>query len=115
MTRRRRAGEPETLGDLLGELSSARGWASRLRDARVHGRWPQIVGPELAAHVQPVRLHGGVLVVRAESSAWATQVRYLSGQLADRANEVLGADSVRRVNVVVTPGDDPARQPESGL
>ncbi|CAN5350611.1 hypothetical protein BH20ACT9_BH20ACT9_04120 [soil metagenome] len=115
MTRRRRVGEPENLGDLLGELTSARGWASRLRDARVHGRWSQIVGPELAAHVQPVRLHGGVLVVRAESSAWATQVRYLSGQLAERANEVLGAGSVRRVNVLVASGGDPAPAPESGL
>ncbi|MBW3601270.1 MAG: DUF721 domain-containing protein [Actinobacteria bacterium] len=105
MTRRQRgAGEPESLGDLVGELTSARGWASRLRDARVHRRWPQIVGPELAAHVEPVRLHGGVLVVRAESPPWATQVRYLSGQLAERANEILGAGSVRRVNVVVASG-----------
>ncbi len=92
------------MGDLLGELTSARGWAPRLRDARVHGRWSQIVGPELAAHVQPVRLHGGVLVVRAESSPWATQVRYLSAHVAERANEILGPGSVRRVNVVVAPG-----------
>lgn len=111
MTRRRRVGEPEALGDLLGELTSVRGWTPRLRDARVHARWSQIVGPQLAAHVQPVRLHGGVLVVRAQSSAWATQVRYLSGQLAERANEVLGTGSVKRVTVVVTPGDGPGPAP----
>nr|MBA2529021.1 DUF721 domain-containing protein [Euzebyales bacterium] len=39
------------------------------------------------------------LVVRAESSAWATQVRYLGGQLVARANAVLGDGQVTTLTV----------------
>ena len=90
---------PPPLGDLVESLKSKRGWAARLRGARVFEAWPEIAGDELARHVEPVRLAGGVLVVRAESPAWATQVSYLAPQLLQRANEVLGAGEVRTVTV----------------
>jgi predicted nucleic acid-binding Zn ribbon protein len=90
---------PPALGDLVDSLKSKRGWGARLRGARVHQAWAEIAGEELARHVEPVRLAGGVLVVRAESPAWATQVSYLAPQLLQRANEVLGAGEVRTVTV----------------
>ena len=90
---------PPPVGDLVSSLTSTRGWGARLRGARVHTAWVQIAGEELARHVQPVRLAGGVLVLRAESPAWATQVTYLAAQLRDRANEVLGDGEVRTVTI----------------
>jgi predicted nucleic acid-binding Zn ribbon protein len=60
-----------------------------------------MVGEELAAHCEPVRLAGKVLVVRAESPAWATQLRYLTAQLIERAEIALGPGSVREVRVTV--------------
>jgi predicted nucleic acid-binding Zn ribbon protein len=97
---------------VLGALTARRGWQHRLEGARVHDVWAEIAGPQLAAHTRPVRLHGGVLVVRAESPAWATQVRYLSGDLLARANEVLGAGRVARVVLVTGPlqSDDDDRR-----
>ncbi|MPZ72870.1 MAG: DUF721 domain-containing protein [Nitriliruptorales bacterium] len=100
---------PPPVGDLVAVLSSARGWAQRLRGARIHSAWPQIAGEELARHVTPVRLAGGVLVVRAASTAWATQVSYLAPQLRDRANAVLGAGEVRSVTVQTTRPDKRSR------
>jgi predicted nucleic acid-binding Zn ribbon protein len=90
---------PPALGALVQSLRSRRGWEARLRGARIHQAWSEIAGEELARHVTPVRLAGGVLVVRAESPAWATQVSYLAPQLLQRANEVLGAGEVRTVTV----------------
>ena len=90
---------PPPVSDLVQALTSTRGWGKRLRGARVHSHWIDIAGEELARHVRPVRLAGGVLVVEAESPAWATQVQYLAAQLRDRANSVLGADEVRVVTV----------------
>ena len=90
---------PPSLETLVAGLTSTKGWQARLRGARIHSAWNEIAGEELARHVQPVRLAGGVLVVRAESPAWATQVTYLATQLRDRANEVLGDDEVRTVTV----------------
>lgn len=90
---------PPPVADLVGAIASRRGWGARLRGARVHAAWAEIAGEELARHVQPVRLAGGVLVVRAESPAWATQVSYLAPQLLQRANEVLGDGEVTTVTV----------------
>lgn len=90
---------PKALDDVVDRLASSRGWGKRLRGARIHGHWEEIAGEELARHVQPVRLAGGVLVVRAESAAWATQVSYLTAELAQRANEVLGDGEVTSVTV----------------
>ena len=88
---------------------SRRGWDRRLEGARVHDRWEEIAGPQVAAHTEPVRLHGGVLVVRAESPTWATQVRYLSTELVARANAVLGEGQVTRVVLVAAPLEHPRR------
>ncbi|MDP8971117.1 MAG: DUF721 domain-containing protein [Actinomycetota bacterium] len=98
--------EPRSAADLLSAVVRRRGWAARLQGAGVHDRWIEIAGEQLAAHAQPVRLHGGVLLVRAESAAWATEIRYLSMQLVDRVNAVLGPDQVRRVTVVTGPVRD---------
>ncbi len=95
-----RDGWPAPLADLLPGLTSRKGWRERLEEARVHDVWEEVAGAELAAHVWPVRLHGGVLVLEAESAAWATQIRYLSGDLARKANEVLGGQHVTQVRVV---------------
>jgi hypothetical protein len=94
---------PAPLAGLIEALTERRGWARRLSGAEVHARWPEIAGAELAAHTEPVRLHGGVLVLRVDSPAWATQVRYLTGELALRANAVLGEGSVEKVTLVTGP------------
>lgn len=90
---------PEPIGAVAAQLVGRRQWGQRLEGARIHSVWPRIAGPAVAAHVTPVRLMGGVLVLRADSGAWATQVRYLAGELAERANAEFGATAVTRVQV----------------
>ena len=55
-----------------------RGWKVDVAVGSVMGRWPEIVGPEVAQHCTPVTFEMGVLTVRADSTAWATQLRLLS-------------------------------------
>ena len=66
----------------------------------VEGRWHQIVGAELAEHCLPESFDDGVLVVRADSTAWATQVRLLAGTVLARLNDDLGAGTVTRLEVM---------------
>ena len=94
-----RAEPPAPLADALAAVSRRRGWARRLEEAQVHDVWEQVAGADLARHVTPVRLHGGVLVLRASSTVWATQVRYLAGDLIPRLNAALGQDLIERVKV----------------
>ncbi len=54
------------------------------------GRWDEVVGPQIAAHVRPVRLDEGRLVVEVDDPAWATQVTLLSGDLRSRLADSVG-------------------------
>ena len=65
----------------------------------VFGNWAQIVGPDLAAHTRPDGFADGELVIAADSTAWATQVRLLASMLVRRLNAELGEGTVRRVKV----------------
>jgi len=105
---------PTALAGELAKLSRRPGWGERLGAARVWAAWEEMVGPELAAHCEPVRLAGKVLVVRADSPPWATQLRYLTGQLIGRAETALGPGSVREVRVVVGPLEGQAGDRDRG-
>jgi predicted nucleic acid-binding Zn ribbon protein len=99
----RRLRAPTAVGDTLAGVLQRRGWGERLHAATLAGRWSDLVGPQLAERCEPVRLAGGCLVVRAESQAWATQLRYLHAQLLTNANELLGSARVREVRIVFGP------------
>ena len=54
------------------------------------GRWEEAVGAPIAAHVRPVRLEHGSLLVEVDEPAWATQVRLLADDIRRRLVEVSG-------------------------
>ena len=76
------------------------GWELSVATGSVFGRWAQIVGPDLAAHTEPAGLTDGELTVTADSTAWATQLRLLAGELVRKLNAELPDGSVRRVKVL---------------
>jgi predicted nucleic acid-binding Zn ribbon protein len=92
--------DPQPLAEAIGGLLDDEGWTLAAATGSVFGRWAQIVGGDLAAHTTPERLTDGELTVVADSTAWATQLRLLSGQLIKRLNAELGEGSVLRVRVV---------------
>ncbi len=96
---RQRREDPAPLEAAIGGLIAESGWELSVATGSVFGRWAQIVGPDLAAHTSPVSLADGELIVTADSTAWATQLRLLAGQLVHRLNVELGDGSVRRVQV----------------
>ncbi len=64
------------------------------------GRWEEIVGPALAAHVRPVRVDDETLVVAADHPAWATQVRSLGSTLLAQIADAAGRAPARLAVVV---------------
>ncbi len=63
------------------------------------GRWREIVGEDVAAHSEPVSYDDGVLSIKADSTAWATQLRWMSSTLLGRMEHVVGADVVTELRV----------------
>ncbi len=91
--------DPGLLGDQLDRLVADRGWRVDVAVGSVMGRWPDIVGPEVAEHCTPVTFEGGVLTVRADSTAWATQIRMLSSSILGRLETEVGKGTVAELRV----------------
>lgn len=91
--------DPQLLASTLDRLVADRGWETDKAVGGVMGRWPSIVGPDVAAHVVPVSFEDGELVVAADSTAWATQTRLLAPALLGRLAEEVGAGTVTSVTV----------------
>lgn len=103
-TRRRRSApsgsrDPETLAAALERLVVEQGWQDQSAVATLMGDWAEIVGADLAAHVVPVSFTEGELVLQAESTTWATQLRLLLPQVHRAIDERVGAGVVRSIRL----------------
>lgn len=91
--------DPALLARAVDDVVGAQGW----QDARVAGRlelrWPEVVGRDVAEHCRLIRLVDGDLLVQAETTAWATQLRLLAPRLLARIREETDG-AVRSVRVV---------------
>lgn len=113
--------DPQPLGSAINRLITERGWETPAAVGGVMGRWPQIVGDDLANHCVPLRYDDDpdarVLTVSCDSTAWATQLRLLAPQLVARLNADLGQGTVRMIKVVGPGGPErrfgPLRAPGS--
>lgn len=96
--------DPLPLGAAINRLITERGWEAPAAVGGVMGRWPQIVGDDLANHCVPLRYDEDpeerVLTVQCDSTAWATQLRLLAPQLVARLNADLGHGTVRMIKVL---------------
>ncbi|MFF0751210.1 DUF721 domain-containing protein [Streptomyces sp. NPDC004267] len=96
--------DPMALGAAINRLITERGWETPAAVGGVMGRWPQIVGEDLAKHCVPLKYDEDpeerVLTVQCDSTAWATQLRLLAPRLVARLNEDLGHGTVRMIKVL---------------
>jgi predicted nucleic acid-binding Zn ribbon protein len=92
--------DPQLLGAMVDKLVGDQGWELELRVRGVFARWPELVGDEVGAHSTPETFTDGKLVVRTDSTAWATQLRLLAPTVVRRLNEDLGHGTVTVLEVV---------------
>jgi predicted nucleic acid-binding Zn ribbon protein len=92
--------DPQLLGAMVEKLVGDHGWELELRVRGVFARWPELVGDEIGAHSTPETFTDGKLVVRTDSTAWATQLKLLVPQVLRRLNEDLGEGTVTILEVV---------------
>lgn len=93
------ARDPRLVGSEVDRLLSAHGWNADVQVGAVMGRWPSIVGEEVAQHVQPLGFDGTVLTVQADSSAWATQMKLLTNSVLARIEAEVEAGVVTEIVV----------------
>ena len=92
--------DPQLLEQAMGRLIANHGWELDLKVQGVFGRWAELVGEEVAAHCTPETFDDGRLVVRTDSTAWATQLKLLAPTVVRRLNEELGHGTVTLIEVL---------------
>ena len=108
------ASSPRALADIarktLGDAFAKQGFAS----VELVTRWPEIVGPEIAAHSQPEKIQWprtpaerearvpGTLWLRVEGPA-AVEIQHLAGVIAERVNQFFGWRAVADIRLRQAP------------
>jgi len=105
--------DPQLLDDTVSRLVADHGWALDLRVQGVFGRWSELVGAEVAQHCTPATFDDGRLVVRTDSTAWATQLKLLAPTVVRRLNEELGHGTVTVIEVLGPHGPTWKKGPRS--
>ena len=91
--------DPVLFGTMIQRLVAERGWEETTTAAGVLANWDRLVGPEIADHCRPASLTEGELVLIAESSAWATQLRLMTRTITARLAEQVGTGAVTSIVV----------------
>ncbi len=91
--------DPTTFADAISGLVDERAWSGDMNIGALFGTWAEVVGEEVASHVKPVSCIDGELILRADSTAWAMQVRFLFGEFQTRIETQLGAGIVKTITV----------------
>lgn len=105
--------DPQTLDTTVGRIVADHGWALDLRVHGVFARWAELVGDDVAAHCTPESFADGKLVVRTDSTAWATQLRLLAPTVVRRLNKELGHGTVTVIDVLGPHGPSWKKGPRS--
>jgi hypothetical protein len=93
----------DVVGKTLADAFARQGFAS----AELVTRWPDIVGADIAAHSEPLKIQWppvtgdgerepGTLVLRVEGPA-AIEIQHLAGVICERVNRFLGWRAVDRI------------------
>jgi predicted nucleic acid-binding Zn ribbon protein len=92
--------DPQPLDTALTRIVDDQGWQVDLKVASMFARWAELVGSEVGGHSRAESFADGKLVVRTDSTAWATQLKLLAPALVRRLNEDLGHGTVVVIEVL---------------
>lgn len=105
--------DPQLLGRSISRLITDHGWETPTAVGGIVGRWGEIVGSPIREHCVPEAFDDGVLSIRADSAAWATELRLLAAQLLATLNAQLGGGTgkgtIERLRVLGPAGSDRGR------
>lgn len=98
--------DPAKLAGLIDNIIVNKGWDLQLATGKLRARWDKIVGSDVADHVVIEQFHmnasgqSGVLVLRADSTAWATQIKLLMPTLTQKLDDEVGQGRISEIKVL---------------
>ncbi|HVZ50658.1 MAG TPA: DciA family protein [Pseudolabrys sp.] len=104
---------PRPLAELTGATLSGAFKAQGFANTEILSRWGDIVGPEVAAHSEPIKINWprpvgedlpdpATLVLRVEGPA-ALEIQHLSAVILERVNRFFGWQAIGRISLRQAP------------
>lgn len=93
---------PRRFHDLLQPTVSRFGWADEFAIGLVMNHWADIVGQSVAERTRPVTFHKTrrELEIQCDSTAWTTQLRYMTQQILEAIARLAGEGLVRSLKII---------------
>ena len=76
--------DPMAVANVLERVTDTMGWRTPLAQTDLTAAWRSIAGEETARHAVVEGFADGVLLIRCDSTAWATQLSLMRTQISDR-------------------------------
>lgn len=98
--------DPAKLAGLIDNIIINKGWDLQLATGKLRARWDKIVGADVADHVVIEQFQmnasgqSGILVLRADSTAWATQIKLLMPTLTEKLDTEVGQGRISEIKVL---------------
>lgn len=82
----RRTADPQPVGDLVSSFLARRGLDAKVEAASVVPDWERLIGPQIAAVTEPLRVSDGMLFVAVRTSPWMMELTLMKAELMRRLN-----------------------------
>ncbi|MDO4913264.1 MAG: DUF721 domain-containing protein [Bifidobacteriaceae bacterium] len=89
--------EPAIFGDVLSVLSNNSLFVVNMKIAQLNIQWETVVGNMIAQHSYVESYNDGVIIIRAQSNAWATNLEYMKDTLLKKIQEELNGLTVSKI------------------
>ncbi len=94
-----RSKRPEHIKDILNSYLRSGGLRGKGGTREISALWPEVVGPDIAAHTRVTAIRRGVLSVAVDSAAHFYELStFLADEIKDKLNERASGNFVSKVN-----------------
>lgn len=88
------------ISQVLGGMLDRAGLGHLIYEEKLRGNWAALMGPKASGIAKLESLKGWTLRVRVESATWRNELHFQREAIRKRANEILGADLVKEIQLV---------------
>jgi predicted nucleic acid-binding Zn ribbon protein len=92
--------DPKTAASGLDDVLNSFGWQNQISQAELFANWATVVGELNAASSSPENLNNGTLTVRCKSTAWATQLKLMHGEILGLIHEKFAGLEIENIKFV---------------
>jgi predicted nucleic acid-binding Zn ribbon protein len=105
------ASQPQPLGDLMSRFLTRSGLAPKVEAAGAVLEWAGVVGPQIAAVTEALRVSEGALIVAVANSAWMNELNMMRAELMRRINAGRKEGRIRTLVFVMGENIQPVARP----